>query len=110
MSDREVAPVAANPYLSPSVDVHPTVDSPLVRRVKRRTGNDLILCALLATICAFILPLGFLLEAVSLFLLVRVPLSRSKPAMPWMVCGIALAGWNVLNLGVFAWSILLAFS
>lgn len=110
MTDSELrnddVPVAAeNPYATP--DQAPTSaagasgqDSPLVQRLKRGTGNDLIFCALLATLAAYFVPFGFVLDIVSLFLLTRVIVSRSKPSTGWVVCGIVVAIWNTIQLGL----------
>lgn len=110
-----------NPYASPeqaipqtrsTIDA-PAPDSVLAQRLKPSTGHDLILYALLATICAFFfstyfLPFGFVLNIGSLALLLGVVLSRCKPSALWIVCGILIAIWSTLHLGLLLLGLLLA--
>ena len=108
--------IDVNPYVSPAasaLDVAAPTSSSLLRHTKRSTGNDLILSALLATLFGlfttlFIVPfIGFLLDAVSLFLLARVVVSRSTPSTGWIVCGALVAAWNVFRLFIFGLIVLI---
>jgi hypothetical protein len=92
----------ANPYAPPAmpVIVERPKDTPLVSKLKRKTGNDLIIVAMVATFFGWFIPFGIVLDFVSLFLLARVIISRSKPDVVWIVLGVMVAMWNALRIGI----------
>lgn len=97
-SEAELASDNVNPYASPMMPAIRT-DSPLVAKLRRKTGNDLIIVSLVVTFFGWFIPFGIALDFVSLFLLVRVVLSRSKPDVVWIVLGVMAALWNMLRIG-----------
>lgn len=101
------SPEQANPQTIPTMD-GPAPDSVLARRLKPSTGHDLILYALLATICGYFLPFGLLFDLGSLGLLSGVVVSRCKPSVLWIVFGVLIAIWNTLRLGLLLLGLVLA--
>lgn len=90
-----------NPFQAPAVEVAPKVStSPLVQKLRRRSGNDLVYIAIFCTVFAFFIPFGFVLDAVSLFFLLRVVIGGHRPSVPCIVVGILTGLWNLFRLGV----------
>jgi hypothetical protein len=96
----------ANPFASPEASTPAATtavaDSPVVRRLKRSTGDDLVYSALLATLVGFVFA-GPILDIVSIFLLVRVKLSGAKPSRFCVFIAIPLLLFNAFRLGAFLW-------
>ena len=53
--------------------------SPLVQKLRRKSGNDLIWCAVVASAFGYFMPFGVALDGISLFLIIRSFVSRSRP-------------------------------
>jgi hypothetical protein len=91
-----------NPYAAPREEsAFPgtgSTDSPLVRKLRRSTGDDLIGCAVAATVMGHCIPFGFLLHMISLFLLARVLWVGARPATWAVILGVVTAIWNVLMI------------
>jgi hypothetical protein len=64
-------------------------------RVRQSTGNDLVVTALVAAVIAQLVPLGLILNALSLFMLARVFLSGSRPSPFWRFLSVTIALWNI---------------
>lgn len=93
----------ANPYQSPEAS-GPLIDtsadgSPLVQKLRRKSGNDLIWCAVVASAFGYFIPFGVVLDGVSLFLIIRSFVSRSRPDTLGIVFGVIVGLWNVIRLG-----------
>jgi hypothetical protein len=90
-----------NPYRSPEAST-PSISvdtaTPLVKRLRRKSGDDQIWCAAIATIFGWFIPFGFVLDAVSLFFVIRTFTSKSKPGALAVVIGVLVGLWNVFRL------------
>jgi hypothetical protein len=104
-------PVNENPYASPleapTIRTAGTADSPLVRKLRRSTGNDQVVCALIATLMAHCIPLGFLFHVISLGMLARLVWIRARPATWAVVVGVLTGLWNLAVLGILSLAILI---
>jgi hypothetical protein len=94
----------ANPYRSPEA-AGPLIDtsgdsSPLVKKLRRKSGNDLIWCAVAASVFGYFIPFGVVLDGLSLFLIIRSFVSRSRPDTIGIVFGVIVGLWNLIRLGV----------
>ena len=92
-------PEPINPYQAPAVEIPPSVsDSPRVRSLRRRSGNDLIFASLFCSIFGFFIPFGFVLDLLSLFFLLRVLIARHRPTALWILLGVLVGLWNLLRV------------
>jgi hypothetical protein len=91
-----------NPYASPqTAGFNPPASnqSPLIKKLKRRAGNDLVGMAALATFLSlFCIPFGIVLHPLSLFLLFYIKWTRASPHPVLVVVACLLAFWNALNI------------
>lgn len=103
-------PENENPYASPqeapTIRTSGTTDSPLVSKLRRSTGNDQVVCALLATLMAHCIPFGFVFHVISLGLLGRLIWIRARPATWAIVVGVLTGLWNLLVLGILLLAVL----
>lgn len=97
-------PANENPYASPLeapvIRTSGTTDSPLVSKLRRSTGNDQVVCALIATLFAHCIPFGFVFHVISLGMLARLVWIRARPATWAVVVGVLTGLWNLAVLGI----------
>jgi len=81
--------------------------SPLVERLKRRSGNDVVFISIMCTVFGWFVPAGFALDFLSLFLLGTLLFGRGKPSAKCIVLACLTALFNLLRVLYLATLILL---
>lgn len=96
-----------NPYSTPEVDVEEVRrESPLVQKMRRKSGNENILTAAACSLLGLFLPFGTLLELLSLFLLGNVVVRKHRPAWWAVLLAIPVGLWSLLRVAMVAFVLL----
>ena len=96
-----------NPFEAPKIEVTEADSSPLIERLKRSSGNDLVFGAIMCSVFGWFVPFGFAMDFLSLFLLGTLLFGRGSPSAKCIVLACLTALLNLLRVLYFAWMIVL---